>query len=236
MEHSDTAVRASQRAMEEIRAQIVTGKLAPFSQLPRETDLAQDLGVSRGALREAIRALQTLGVLESRHGSGTYVTGLQASDLLPSLAWANLLHNRESAVELVEFRRVIEPTASALAVDRAGPAEKREIRRIHEAMQLVTDPREYAELDGAFHQAIVAATGNSLLSGVLSALAYGEAWRRMWSAVTRDVIPERTRREHETLVIAIETGDRELAVATSHAHIASSQRRLAEVYPAGETS
>lgn len=235
MENTESTVRASQRAMDEIRAQILSGKLAPFSQLPNEIELAQDLGVSRGALREAIHGLQSLGVVDTRHGSGTYVTGLQASDLLPSLSWVNLLYDGESAVELVEFRRMIEPAACSLAVDRASTLEKREIRRIHEAMQLVTDPHEYAALDGTFHQAIVAATGNSLLSGVLTALAYGEAWRRMWSAVTRDVIPNRTRREHEALVIAIETGDRDLAVATAHAHISASQRRLTEVYSDGGT-
>jgi GntR family transcriptional repressor for pyruvate dehydrogenase complex len=227
---SENVITASQRAMLLIREHISSGDFAPLSQLPRETDLALQLGVSRGALREAIRALQALGVIESRHGSGTYVTGLQPSDLLPALGWTDLLQHGHSAIELAEFRRVIEPTACGLAVDRASAEEKKEIRRIHEHMQSVTDPREYAVLDGQFHQAIVTSTGNGILSSVLTSLAYGDAWKRMWWAVTADVIPDRTRREHEALVTALETGDRELAIATAHAHISSTQQRIREVY------
>jgi GntR family transcriptional regulator, transcriptional repressor for pyruvate dehydrogenase complex len=227
---SEHSVTASQRAMLLIRDRISSGDFAPLSQLPRETDLALQLGVSRGALREAIRALQALGVIESRHGSGTYVTGLQPSDLLPALGWTDLLQHGRSAIELAEFRRVIEPTACGLAVDRASAEEKSEIRRIHEQMQSVTDPREYAALDGQFHQAIVTSTGNGILSSVLTSLAYGDAWKRMWRAATSDVIPERTRREHEALVTALETGDRDLAIATAHAHISSTQRLIREVY------
>lgn len=236
METNEPSTGASQRAMERIRDRILSGELAPLTQLPRETDLAQDLGVSRGALREAISALQSLGVLESRHGSGTFVTGLQPSDLLPSLRWANLLQHKDSAIQLAEFRRIVEPTACALAVDRASEQDRREIRRLHDAMQEVTDPREYAALDSDFHQRIIAATGNAILSGVLAALAYGEAWKRMWTAVTREHIPDRTRHEHESLVIAIENGDRDLALATAHAHVSSTQRLLAEVYPDGSGS
>jgi GntR family transcriptional repressor for pyruvate dehydrogenase complex len=98
----------------------------------------------------------------------------------------------------------------------------------------VEDPAEYARLDPQFHRAILEASGNSVLIAVSTALTYGSAWRNMWRAVTRDVVPERTRREHEYLVIAIETADCELALATAHAHIAEAQSAIAQAFATKE--
>ncbi|MFE4722586.1 FadR/GntR family transcriptional regulator, partial [Streptomyces sp. NPDC056728] len=72
----------TQRAIEQIKAMIGEGLLEPGQRLPTERDLATQLGISRSSMREAIRALTVLGVLEARHGSGIYVTQLNAGDLL----------------------------------------------------------------------------------------------------------------------------------------------------------
>ena len=217
---------AASTAMRLIRERIASGAVAPNSRLPRETELAVDLGVSRSALREAIRALELVGVLRSRHGSGTYVTALSPRDLLRGLDDNNALMSVDSAIELAEFRRVIEPAACAMAAERATAEQKAHIRALYEEMEAVDDPAEYAKLDPRFHEAILEASGNSVLIAVSSTLTYGAAWRTMWRAVTRDVVPERTRREHEDLVVAIETADRELALSTAIAHIAEAQRRI----------
>lgn len=219
---------APSTAMDLIRNGISTGRFPPNSQLPRETELAVALGVSRSALREAIRALELVGVLRSKHGSGTFVTSLDPQELLRGLDYSKDLLNVESAVELGEFRRVIEPAACAMAAERATAEHKAQIRSLFEAMQLVDDPVEYARLDPRFHEAIVRASGNSVLLAVSSAFTLGTAWRTMWHAVTRDSIPERTRQQHETLVVAIEVGDRDLAFATALAHIAGAQTWIAQ--------
>jgi GntR family transcriptional repressor for pyruvate dehydrogenase complex len=203
---------ASSTAMDLIREGIATGKFAPNS---------------RSALREAIRALELVGVLRSKHGSGTFVTSLEAEELLRGLDYSKGLLSVESAVELAEFRRVIEPAACAMAAERATTEQKAQIRSLFEEMQLVDDPVEYARIDPLFHEAILRASGNSVLIAVSSAFTFGPAWLTMWRAVIRDVIPERTRREHEALVVAIETGDRDLASATAHAHIAGAQTWIA---------
>ncbi|PJJ63234.1 DNA-binding FadR family transcriptional regulator [Compostimonas suwonensis] len=217
---------ASRRAMTLIRQGIAEGRFAPLSQLPREIDLAGELGVSRGALREAIRALELVGILESRHGSGTYVTGLTAADIIRSAATDNLHIDATSALELMEFRRVVEPGSIVLAAGSASPEQIREIRAIYEASEQTDDPAVYLELDNDLHRAIVRASGNSILTSVMESVAYGAAWDRMWSLVLRPTIPERTRREHESLVVAIETGDVQLALATAQAHLAAAQRQV----------
>jgi GntR family transcriptional repressor for pyruvate dehydrogenase complex len=219
-------------AMHEIRERIDRQEYSPGTRLPREIDLAAELGVSRSALREAIRALELVGVLRSKHGSGTYVTSLEAHDLLRGLGFSNTLFTVESAVELAEFRRVTEPQASALAARRATAEQKARIRAIYEQMEQITDPQEYARIDPIFHQAILEASQSSVLVAVSSVLTYGVAWRRMWQSVTRGIVPEQTRREHGALLLAIETGDEELALATAHAHIAQAQRRIAEAQAA----
>lgn len=223
----ESSLTASQRAMALIRRGIADGRFAPFSQLPRELDLADEFCVSRGALREAIRALELVGILESRHGSGTYVTGLTAADVISSAATDNLHIDSTSALELVQFRRLIEPSSTVLAAQVATPEQKAEIRALYEATEATNDPAEYLELDNELHRAIIRASGNSILVSVMESIAYGAAWSRMWSLVLRPAIPERTRREHESLVIAIETGDVQLALATSEAHLSAAERQVA---------
>ncbi|WP_194239782.1 FadR/GntR family transcriptional regulator [Amycolatopsis sp. YIM 10] len=212
--------------MSAIRDAIAGGEIAPLARLPPEVELADQLGVSRGALREAIRALELIGVLESRHGSGTYVTGLTAADVIGNSAADSLHIDAGSALELMEFRRVVEPGATVLAARIARPRQIEEIRAIYEAGERTDDPVAYLEHDKALHRAIARAGGNSILTSVMESIAYGSAWDRMWTLVMQPEIPERTRREHESLVVAVETGDVELALATAHAHLADAERRV----------
>lgn len=221
-------VAASRIAMEEIRSRISSGRYPRNSKLPREIELAAEIGVSRGALREAIRALELTGVLRTKHGSGTYVTALNPSDLLGQLTHGDGFLGLESAVELAEFRRIVEPAGTALAAERATAEQAAVVRRLYEEMETVDDPVMYARLDSQFHQAILAASGNAFMVGVSTGLTNGGAWRSMWKAVTRDSVPYRTRREHENLVRALETHDRELALATAHSHISEAQAHIAE--------
>ncbi|MGV9799383.1 FadR/GntR family transcriptional regulator [Mycobacterium sp. NPDC003449] len=223
---------ASRIAIEEIRNRISSGRYARNSKLPREIELAAEIGVSRGALREAIRALELTGVLRTKHGSGTYVTALNPSDLLGQLTHGDGFLGLESAVELAEFRRIVEPAGTALAAERATAEQAAVVRRLYEEMETVDDPVAYAQLDSQFHQAILAASGNAFIVGVSAGLTNGGAWRSMWQAVTRDSVPDRTRREHENLVRALETHDRELALATAHAHISEAQAHIAELVSA----
>src|SRR6267378_4946479 len=96
-------------ALERIRGLIVSGEWGPGTRLPREADLAKQLGLSRNSLREAVRALSITRVLEVRQGDGTYVSSLEPAELLePTLSATHLLRGR-TVLELFEVRRMLEP-------------------------------------------------------------------------------------------------------------------------------
>ena len=109
---TDEAIDADSRADH-------VGEWGPGTRLPRESDLAQQLGLSRNSLREAVRALSLARVLEVRQGDGTYVSSLEPGELLePTLSATDLLRGR-TVLDLFEVRRMLEPEAAALAA-RAG--------------------------------------------------------------------------------------------------------------------
>jgi len=106
-------------AIARIRERITAGEWGPGTRLPRESDLAQQLGLSRNSLREAVRALSLARVLEVRQGDGTYVSSLEPGELLePTLSATDLLRGR-TVLELFEVRRMLEPEAAAVAAQRA---------------------------------------------------------------------------------------------------------------------
>src|ERR1700745_1188220 len=111
--------RVTEGAIDKIRERIVSGAWGPGDRLPRESELAAELGLSRNSLREAVRALSQLRVLEVRQGDGTYVSSLEPGELLePTLSATGLLRGR-TVLELFEVRRMLEPEAAAMAAHRA---------------------------------------------------------------------------------------------------------------------
>ncbi|MFD0774734.1 FadR/GntR family transcriptional regulator, partial [Streptomonospora algeriensis] len=112
----------TQRAIDHIKGMIAEGLLQPGDRLPTERDLAAELGVSRSSMREAIRALTTLGVLEARHGAGVYVTPLRPGDLLETFSVLAEISQGETLIEVLQVRRMLDPAATALAAARADDA------------------------------------------------------------------------------------------------------------------
>ena len=106
------------QAIESIRAMIVDGRLEPGDRLPPEQELAEQLGLSRGSLREAVRALAQIKVLDVRRGDGTYVRSLQPSDLLSGMVFALELVQARGLDEVLEVRRLLFPPAAGLAAQR----------------------------------------------------------------------------------------------------------------------
>src|SRR5690242_19750172 len=217
-------------AIAKIREQIATGAWGPGTKLPREVDLAADLGLSRSSLREAVRALVLVRVLQVRQGDGTYVSSLEPDLLLgdPTRFAAPLLRGR-TVLELFEVRRLLEPAAAALAalrIDADGKAAlKRELDRMHDAGDRV---EELVEADAAFHDVIARAAGNAVLRSLLESLASRTVRARIWHGVAdRDAL-ELARAEHRPIYEAIVDGDPELARAATAIHIASNERWLKE--------
>src|SRR5512139_310134 len=105
-------------AIEKIKGMIVSGALRPGDRLPKESELAAGLGLSRNSLREAVRALSLIRILDVRQGDGTYVTSLAPRLLLEALSFVVDFHRDDTALEFLAVRRVLEPAATAAAASR----------------------------------------------------------------------------------------------------------------------
>ena len=118
------------KAIDSIRAMIRSGELAPGERLPPEQELADRLGVSRGSLREAVRALSQINVLDVRRGDGTYVTSLAPSELLSGMVFALELIQTKDLDEVVEVRQLLQPPAAALAAQRVTDEQLTEMHAV----------------------------------------------------------------------------------------------------------
>src|SRR3954453_13080622 len=115
-------------AIEKIKGMIVSGELRPGDRLPKEADLAAQLGLSRNSLREAVRALSLVRILDVRQGDGTYVTSLEPKALLDGLSFIVDLHHDTTVLAVFEVRRILEPAATALAARKIGPEAVADLR------------------------------------------------------------------------------------------------------------
>ncbi|MEU9352024.1 FCD domain-containing protein [Streptomyces griseoloalbus] len=216
----------TQRAIERITAMIREGELEPGERLPTERDLAVRLGISRSSMREAIRALTVLGVLEARHGSGIYVTRLEAGDLLETFGVVADLSRGRQLVELLEVRRILESTATALAAARITPDGLAEVEKHLAAMNATDDPEEIIAHDLAFHREIVAAAGNETMAAILEGLSSRTFRARVRRGHQEEDAFARTRREHAAIHRALAARDPEAARAAAAAHVGAVEEWL----------
>lgn len=104
-------------AIEKIKVMILSGELSAGDRLPREPDLAAHLGLSRSSLREAVKALSLVNILDVRRGDGTYVTSLEPTVLFAALSFAVDFQRDTSVLEFLRVRRILEPAAAAMAAE-----------------------------------------------------------------------------------------------------------------------
>jgi len=216
----------TEEAIDKIRELIVSGSWVPGDRLPKESELAAQLGLSRNSLREAVRALSQLRVLEVRQGDGTYVTSLEPELLLESTGFVSHLLVGDTALELFEVRRMLEGAAAALAAARIDVEGKEKLRRKLDQMIEAETVEDLVQADVDFHAVIARATGNTFLTSLLASLSSRTLRARMWRGRAVDNALDVTRDEHRRIYEAITSGDPELARAAAVAHIASGERWL----------
>ena len=214
-------------AIERIRELIASGEWGPGTRLPREADLAKQLGLSRNSLREAVRALSLARVLEVRQGDGTYVSSLEPGELLaPTLSATHLLRGR-TVLELFEVRRMLEPQAAALAAARGDADVVGALRQELDRMIAAGDRAdELVEADAAFHDVIARAPGNGVLRELLRSLSTKTVRARLWHGLADRNALDLARAEHERIYEAIAAGDADLARAATLLHIAHNETWL----------
>lgn len=230
------APSVTEEAIDKIRELIVSGSWGPGDRLPKESELAAQLGLSRNSLREAVRALSQLRVLEVRQGDGTYVSSLEPDLLLESTGFVSHLLLGEGALDLYEVRRILEAAAASLAAARIDAEGKAELGRSLERMRHAEGVEDLVEADVAFHAVIARAAGNTVLTSLLASLSTRTMRVRLWHGRAADHALDETRGEHRRIYEAIMDGDPELARAATTAHIASGERWLRAQLAANESA
>ncbi len=219
-------VRSSSEAIVAwIEEMILKGELKPGDRLPNEPDLARRLGVSRGALREALAVLKAKGVIERRPGRGTYVRRINRAELLGELAARK--RDEDLFLDLLEVREILESKALELAIERGT---SKDLEKIQDALALL--PRAIAEgapspleADLEFHLALALAAHNEILFRLA----------RNVNELLQDV-RERTlmkpgrlaacQREHEAIFAAIRDRDRDRALKALRSHLDQVRREV----------
>ncbi|MEZ0069911.1 GntR family transcriptional repressor for pyruvate dehydrogenase complex [Streptacidiphilus sp. MAP12-20] len=221
-------------AITAIKSMIISGEFPPGSRLPREDDLAQRLGLSRSSLREAVRALTAMQILVTKQGDGTYVSSLEPHLLLENLSFASDVSQGDTALQLLQVRRLLEPQATALAATRITEADLEELRAILERSRAADDVEEFIRCDMDFHRTLIALVGNPVLSMLLEILSTQTQRVRILRGTQVGRAIEHVHREHEAILAALAARDAQLAAAASAVHVAAVEQWLADSLAAEE--
>jgi len=185
---------------------LIRGDWSPGERIPPERELCQQLGVGRASLREALKALEIMGMIETRLGDGTYVC--QRSEFLSRpLLWAITSSSEAEVHELVEARKLIEIELSGLAAERATPADLKEIGLHLDQMESwAGDVEQFLRSDIAFHLAVGHASHNSIL---MNALLLIRNLLQNWIGSTLKIqgVAETALQQHQRIFLAIAKKD-----------------------------
>lgn len=213
-------------AIEKIKSMIVSGELSPGDRLPPEKELAERLGLSRNSMREAVKALEVIRVLDVRRGDGTYVTSLEPHLLLEAISFVVDMHDDSSLLEIFTVRRILESQATALAASHASADDIATLREEIELGGSASSIENLVDHDVRFHGSITRLGGNTYLASLVDSLTTHTVRARVWRGITEQGAVERTLAEHRAIVDALERGDAELASALTTAHIAGVEHWL----------
>ena len=205
--------------------QTAAGGLASGQRLPSERELAESLGIGRSAVREAIKLLGLLGIVEVRLGDGTYIREPNAAILSEIIEWG-LLVGGHSVLDLVEVRGPLEVTAAGLAAVRRSERDVAELRTLLRAMLRAKSVSTQVNYDVQFHLRLAEASKNVAIANLLRSL---QSLLRAWahkSHESHDPAAGPMHDYHSDIFRAVEQQDRAAAQAHMSAHMEDGTRRL----------
>jgi GntR family transcriptional repressor for pyruvate dehydrogenase complex len=211
---------SSQLIADQLLGLIQSGNLTAGDKLPTEAKLVETFRVSRPIVREALRGLSIMGVLESRQGGGTYVTDLSPSRLTKSMQFVIRIDD-QSAEALSEARALVEKEMICLAVDRITTEELARLESfLPMGERLKDDPVGFRVMDLEFHTLIWEAAGNPFLKRIAEGLySTGVEYRRIASELEN--VLSKSAKEHIEIYEALRTQDSDRAVAATVGHLNS---------------
>ena len=227
--------RLYEQIVQQIEESILGGALRPGDQLPAERELAQQFGVSRTAVREAVKCLREKGLVEAFSGKGTFVTNSTSQAIRQSLDLMTRIGQPEGFMHLVELRQMLEPEIAALAATRM---DDQLLTTMHEAVATMDnhlhDAHTYIEADLDFHLAMAEAAGNPLVLSLLDSIV-GLLREQRLRIFRVDGGPERGQFHHKRILDAIERRNPEAARKLMRAHLRQVHQDSAAAQCAEET-
>jgi GntR family transcriptional repressor for pyruvate dehydrogenase complex len=216
--------KLSDQIVQQLETMLLEGSFKPGDRLPPERQLAEQLGVSRPSLREAIQKLAARGLLVSRQGGGTYVTArLDNSFAEP---WQEMLGKHpELHRDVLEFRRMLEGTVAQMAAERATEADRAHIGKLYaqmEAAHAKADLDVTSKIDVLFHQALADAAHNALfthLSSSLLNMLHGHVHDNIANLFAVGTVAEQLLDQHRAVWLAVQARQGLQAKAAAEAHI-----------------
>jgi GntR family transcriptional repressor for pyruvate dehydrogenase complex len=208
-----------EQIVQQIEESILGGALKPGDQLPAERELGQQFGVSRTAVREAVKCLREKGLLEAFSGKGTFVTNSTSQAIRQSLDLMTRIGQPESFMHLVELRQILEPEIAALAATRMDDQLLTTMREAVATMDKhLHDADAYIEADLDFHLAMAEAAGNPLVLSLLDSIV--DLLRELRLRIFRvDGGPERGQFHHKRILEAFERRSPQAALELMRAHL-----------------
>lgn len=207
------------RVLELVRS----GSLSPGDRLPPERELVEIFGIGRPSLRESLRSLEALGIIEARHGGGAFVTDLDARRLLAPLDFYLSL-NPSILDDTAECRRLIECEIARKAVSSATAEDLTELDEMIEAHEaILNDPVGFRILDSRFHAKLYSMSRNSMLERIATAL-YSMGLEQRRAITSNPSLIARSTKEHGLIVDALKAGNEDAVVEAMENHL----RHIAE--------
>lgn len=218
--------------IERIAQMIQVGDLGPGDRLPPELKLADQLGVSRNSLREAVQALTLVNVLHVRQGDGTYVASLEPTALLASTRFVVSLIRGAALLDLFAVRRTLESWAAAEAAARIDDDRLRQLHDCLTVMKSASSIDDLSNADAEFHALVAETTGNEFLAALLDTLS-GQTRRVRIARYGVDATTrQNTITEHEEIYRALALRDPDLARTVAAFHVSRGEAWLAGQVPA----
>ena len=215
--------------VDQIGQLVAEGQLKPGDRLPSERELVERFQVSRASIREAISALEMMGLIEVRSGEGTYIRQINIDSVVAPLAWM-LFIEKDTDLELYEARKILEVQAAGLAAARA---EDDEINDVFEALEIMrmdlVNQRLGEDADHSFHYAIAKATHNKILFRLMNTISdtMRKTLKTSRSRLYEDRnSPERLYKEHFSIYEAIRDHDVEQAQKLMLDHLVGVEKQL----------
>jgi GntR family transcriptional repressor for pyruvate dehydrogenase complex len=232
MEPLEPGLRLYEGAFAAIRRYVVQERLRPGDPLPSERQIQQQLGISRAPVREALRVLQSVGMIEARQGKGLFVRQMDLRPMVDAFASHFELFDADSFEHLLGLRQILELGAVELAAKQRTPDDLTGMAAILGSMRTRIKRQELVlEEDMGFHELLVRATHNSLLEHLYSCLTPFLVAVRDGGKLTEQVLGE-CLADHTAIYEAVRDQDAALAIRLMQEHLETVRRELASSLPA----